>query len=95
MARQPLQERFSEMHRVVQKAFEAVLVAQKKLADATTDQEAETAEKELKKATDNLITIEARLELLNKIGAANGLPAIQDAQLSEEAVEKFLEILLK
>jgi hypothetical protein len=83
------------MHRAVQKAFEAVLVAQKKLADAATDQEAENAEKELKQATDNLITIEARLELLNKIGAANGLPAIQDAQLSEEAIEKFLEILLK
>lgn len=83
------------MHRVVQKAFEAVLIAQKKLADAKNDKEAEIAEKALKEATENLITIEARLDLLNKIGAVNGLSSIQDSQLTEEFVEKFFELLLK
>lgn len=83
------------MHRVVQKAFEAVLIAQKKLADAKNDKEAEIAEKALKEATENLITIEARLDLLNKVGAANGLSSIQDSQLTEEFVEKFFELLLK
>lgn len=83
------------MHRAVQKAFEAVLVAQKKLAEATTDQEAEMAEKELKQAQDNLIVLESRLELLNSLGRANGLPNLQDAELSEEVVEKFMELLLK
>lgn len=83
------------MHRVVQKAFEAVLIAQKKLADAKNDKEVEIAEKALKEATENLITIEARLDLLNKIGAANGLSSIQDSQLTEEFVEKFFELLLK
>lgn len=79
------------MHRAVQKAFEAVLIAQKKLADATTDQEAEIAEKELKQATNNLITIEARIELLGKLGASELLASTS----SEEEIEKFLEILLQ
>jgi FAD synthase len=79
------------MNGAIQKAFEAVLMAQKKLADARTDLEFESAEKELKQATNKLITIEARIELLNKVGA-NQLVV---ANFSEEEIEKFLEILLQ
>lgn len=83
------------MNKLIEKALEAVLIAQKKLHEATTDIEAKTAEKELKKAQESLIVLEARLELLNSLGKANGFSNLQDAALSEEAVEKFIDLLIK
>jgi hypothetical protein len=83
------------VNKIIEKAFEAVLIAQKKLNDATSDADMKIAEVELKIAQENLITLEARLELLNNLGAANGLPSLQDSVLSEEAIEKFIELLLK
>jgi len=82
------------MHRAIQKAFEAVLVAQKKLSDAISDQEIEAAEKELKQAQENLIILEARMELFGKIGVSSELFS-QDIDVSDEMMEKFLELLLK
>jgi len=83
------------VNKLIEKALEAVLIAQKKLHEAASNAEAQAAEKELKKAEENLIVLEARLELLNNLGKANGLPNIQDAALSEEAIEKFMELLMK
>jgi hypothetical protein len=83
------------VNKIIEKAFEAVLIAQKKLNDATSDADMKIAEAELKMAQENLITLEARLELLNNLGAANGLPSLQYSVLSDEAIEKFIELLLK
>lgn len=83
------------MNKLIEKALEAVLVAQKRLHEAASDTEAQAAEIELKKAEDNLIVLEARLELLNNLGRANGLPNIQDVGLSEDVIEKFMELLVK
>ena len=83
------------MNKIIERAFEAVLIAQKKLHEATSDEEAKIAEVDLKKSQDQLIILEARLELLNSLGKLNSLPAVQDADLNEELIEKFMELLMK
>lgn len=83
------------MNKIIERAFEAVLIAQKQLHEAASDEEARVAEAELKKAQENLIVLEARLELLNSLGKSNGLANIQDADLNEEFIEKFIELLMK
>lgn len=83
------------MNGLIEKALEAVLIAQKKLHESVSDEESQAAEIELKTAEENLVVLEARLELLNKLGSASGLPNIQNAALSKEAIEKFMELLMK
>lgn len=83
------------MNKIIERAFEAVLIAQKQLHEAASDEEARAAEAELKKAQENLTILEARLELLNSLGKSNGLASIQDADLNEELIEKFIELLMK